>query len=297
MKFKFLQYQDNSTGFRKFAIDKLDTAYNNYKINLIKVKNEFSEENVHDLRVAIRRFISAIDLFSTFYDNYYFKLIKKNIKLQFDNLAMLRDTQVMLITVIKMKLKHPFLFDFLQFLLDKEFQQINLNTEFFSAIKADELDDYYYFLNRALRIDYQPSSIYFEDVKNVILNKYNELLIQKDSVTFDDPKTIHKLRIKTKKFRYLIETLAEVINKPKKVLSVLSNIQTTMGNIQDAEVLLNEFTNFAKKNNYNVVLATLIFDEINYNKQKIVNSLMKEVKILNDLINFNSDDSENESNI
>lgn len=283
MNFNFSHYQNSAEGFRKFALESLNKTYNNYKANLERIHSEFSEDNVHDLRVAIRRFISALDFFSNFYPTYYFKKIKKEIKSQFDSLSQLRDIQVMMITTIKMKVSFPQLYEFLIYLIEKEYEQINLNKMKFAEIDVSYLDDYYYFLNRTIRIDFQNIVINFEDVSKIIQTKYEEIIEYKSMIDFDNPPTIHQLRIKIKKFRYMIETLSEVMSKSKRILNILSNFQTKMGLFQDSEVYIKEFTNFVNLNGMDEVAKLQVSDYLKEIKFKLFLDIKNNIKMLDRL--------------
>jgi CHAD domain-containing protein len=288
IQFNFSKYNNSSAGFRIYTLESLNNTYNNYKANLQRIHSEFSEENVHDLRVAIRRFISALDFFSNFYPTYYFKKIKKETKSQFDSLSQLRDIQVMIITTIKMKVSLPQLYEFLIYLIEQEYQQISFNKEKFSLIDVNYLDDYFYFLNRAIRIDYQNTQINFEDVNRIIRSKYIEVLEYKSKVDFDNPQTIHQLRIKIKKFRYMIETIAEVMSKSKRILNILSSFQTKLGLIQDSEVYMKEFTNFVNSNFMEENEKLPVFKYLEEVKNKLFLDLKLNMKMINNL--FKLDD-------
>jgi hypothetical protein len=194
----------------------------------------------------------------------------------------------MIITTIKMKVSLPQLYEFLIYLIEQEYQQISFNKEKFSLIDVNYLDDYFYFLNRAIRIDYQNTQINFEDVNRIIRSKYIEVLEYKSKVDFDNPQTIHQLRIKIKKFRYMIETIAEVMSKSKRILNILSSFQTKLGLIQDSEVYMKEFTNFVNSNFMEENEKLPVFKYLEEVKNKLFLDLKLNMKMINNL--FKLDD-------
>ena len=64
-----------------------------------------------------------------------------------------------------------------------------------------------------------------------------------------DTRTIHRTRVAFKKFRYMVEALAEYLpggDRPS-AWPAMRHYQTMMGEIQDAEVLLRTLDKFLRK--------------------------------------------------
>jgi CHAD domain-containing protein len=77
---------------------------------------------------------------------------------------------------------------------------------------------------------------------------FDTVVQRKLAVTPSDSTTVHRMRVAFKKFRYMVESLAPILNwvTPKR-LKAMNAFQGSMGEIQDAEVLLACATAFARK--------------------------------------------------
>jgi len=248
MKFDFSEYPNNSKGFKEFCINSLQNSYKIYKLRLENIIQEYSETNVHDFRVSSRRFIAILSMIYHFFPSPYNKRIRKSAKKHLNSLSRLRDIQVMGIFVGKLKIQFPILFEFFKFLNYLEYQLINTNKVYFRNVKTFEIEDDIFHLIRALKYDFNHIDHNFDDLKSYILLEYRLLLKQLELVNIEDTDTIHKLRIKNKKFRYLVETTQPIFKKAKKICKILSTQQNKMGAIQDVSVLIKEINSYLANN-------------------------------------------------
>jgi CHAD domain-containing protein len=70
----------------------------------------------------------------------------------------------------------------------------------------------------------------------------------KERIEPEDTRTIHCARVAFKRFRYMVETLADRLPAAnEKLLEAMRRYQTMMGEIPDAEVLLRSFEKFRQK--------------------------------------------------
>jgi len=64
----------------------LKTRWDDYKIKLRACRANFSEEAVHNFRVAVRRLLAALDLLHSLTQNIKIKKIRRALKDQLDHL-------------------------------------------------------------------------------------------------------------------------------------------------------------------------------------------------------------------
>lgn len=286
MHFEFIDYTNNSEGFRKFCIASLNNSKQIYNQRLKNIVQEYSESNVHDFRVSSRRFIATLNMIDHFFPSPYNKRIRKLAKKHLDVLSRLRDVQVMAISTVKMKIQFPIMFEFLNYLNQQEFELINSNKEYFRNVELWEIDDDVFHLIRSMKNDFLNHHPTFEDLKHYILEEYKQLLEQKSLVNINDTNTIHSLRIKNKKFRYLIETTQPIFKKAKKICKILSTQQNKMGSVQDTSVFINEIKTFLSNNpSLNQGFKPVIEYLLNYQNNLILN-FEKSSVILSNLIYF-----------
>lgn len=286
MNFDFTEFPNSPIGFKEYCITSLKNSVKIYEVRLRNIIEEYSETNVHDFRVSSRRFIATLNMIYHFFPSPYNKRIRKSAKKHLDVLSRLRDVQVMSIASIKLKIQFPVLFEFLNYLNKLEFELINANKEYFQNVQLWEIQDDIFHLIRSMKYDFKDNQPTFDELKKYILQEYKLLIQQKDLVDIDNTETIHKLRIKNKKFRYLIETTQSIFKKAKKICKILSTQQNKMGAIQDSSVFIKEiqvflFNNPALEQEFKPIIDYLL----NYQKNLILN-FSKSSVILSNLIYF-----------
>ncbi len=77
----------------------LDQRWNDYRAQFKACRREFTEEAVHDLRVAARRFLAMLDIIRALDPQPRIQKIRRFLKNQLDDLDDLRDAQVMLVEI------------------------------------------------------------------------------------------------------------------------------------------------------------------------------------------------------
>ncbi len=78
-------------------LNALGQRYGKYQVEHNRCKAEFSEEAVHDLRVATRRLLAIVDLLRIIAPAPNLQKLRGLLKVQLDSLDELRDTQVLLV--------------------------------------------------------------------------------------------------------------------------------------------------------------------------------------------------------
>jgi CHAD domain-containing protein len=227
-----------------FLDKEIRSAWEKYKLELIRCKSYISEEAVHDLRVSIRRLITVINAVITIHSDIYSIEIKKILKKQLKLFSTLRDTQVQILFLRKFYYSHPVLYNFYVKLLAKEKELVNGIVNDIRKINQDDLQGLFLFFRMNL-------------IQTVLKNKpnitplvenseaiYILLLDSIESASQNDPASIHTVRLVFKKFRYSMEILEGILKIPKALMKNMHTFQTLLGEIQDATVLLRDLKVF-----------------------------------------------------
>jgi CHAD domain-containing protein len=290
MKFEHSVYTNDEIGFKQLSLDLLNKSYSIYKTRLRELQEQYSEESVHFFRVSSRRFLESLILLNRFFPSLYYTKIIKAVKKQLNSLSRLRDLQVMSLASVKMKIKYPIIFEYINYLNQLEFEEVNYLKAYFEQVDPDNFDDFIYFIGLNIRTNRLNELQSFDNFRTIILNDYHHLLEWKDKVDTNITRTIHQLRIRNKKFRYLIELSQPVFKQAKKIVKVLSTQQNKMGAIQDNSVFINEFASFISENrNIEPLLKPILEDLYELNIQ-LISNFAKSSVILNNLIYFNLDE-------
>ena len=224
-------------------LDSLNTRWDTYRAQLKTCRSEFSEEAVHDFRVAARRLLSTLDLMRAVVQDPRIQKIRRVLKDQLDNLDDLRDVQVLLADISEMIHEIPALHPFQEYLQHKEKKLLRAARKEIKSLKVADLSTRIRKLNKALKTFTQtePDTGLFSAVDEAyaIVNQRYAL------VDPTQPTTIHRLRIAFKKFRYMIEAIYPILEGfPEDYLKRMHNYQSAMGDIQDMEVALQELADF-----------------------------------------------------
>ena len=114
--------QDPSTPFEapQLLLASLDTRWDKYKSELKRCRNEFSNETVHDLRIATRRMLALVQLLHILNPSPRLQKLRRTFKAQLDGFDDLRDTQVMLVEISETVQEIPALQPFQEYLQKSE---------------------------------------------------------------------------------------------------------------------------------------------------------------------------------
>ncbi len=214
---------------------------------LKRCQREFSEEAVHDVRVEIRRLLSGVELLATFVHEDPIKQARKTLKRQLDSLAELRDTQVQRLGVARLALLFPGARPFQDHLSQREkhsARQARRRIKEMKTARLGRLIDHFRDELRAHRQEgagERDASALWRAVHRA----FAEVARRRQLINPADTSTIHRTRVAFKKFRYMVEVLAPLLPGVTEArLEAMHRYQGMMGDIQDAEVLLESFDEF-----------------------------------------------------
>ncbi len=120
-------------------LDSLNTRWDKYQAELNTCRSEFSEEAVHDFRVATRRLLSSLDLLRAVMPDPRIQKTRRILKDQLDNLDDLRDVQVLLADISETIHEIPTLQHFQKYLQRKEKKLLRGAHKEISSLKIESL--------------------------------------------------------------------------------------------------------------------------------------------------------------
>lgn len=201
-------------------------------------------KNIHDMRVAYRRFETSIETY-----NYILlkekKLRFKNIKKVFKILGKMRDIQIQKGIIKDFKIGDQ-LSSYIEY-LDKEFS--NRDEEFKELLKQFSVVDMESYIKKILKViksesKKNPQKLKKKNLKKIYLKSKEEIVEILDSIDFEDVESIHIARLYLKKYRYRLEVISTEIKIPRYEVLIISKAQDLMGEIQDIENLLTSLEKF-----------------------------------------------------
>lgn len=239
-------------------IDSLAQRWQNYLKELRRCKRAFSEEAVHDLRVATRRLMSTLMMIEIVLPDARARRLRRRLKRLFDAMSPLRDAQVQLLTLEKKVAEYPELETLLTVLKVRE--RNLMNTVAGRIMKTVRRTPYgeTAALSRTVRTlkltlrNHFSRPMMQEIGTNAVFgaaaSRFTAAVWFKEHIVPTQSRTIHSARVAFKKFRYTLEALMPLLPKlSKEQLKAMDAYQTRMGNIQDVEVLNTLLRRFAQK--------------------------------------------------
>ena len=226
-------------------LDSLNTRWGSYKAGLQTCRSEFSEEAVHDFRVAARRLLSSLDILRIVIQDPKIQKTRRILKDQLDNLDDLRDVQALLADISEIIHETPVLHPFQEYLQHKEKKLLRTAHKEIKSLKTASLS------RRIQKLGQKIESFRQADLDEGLFSAVDEAyaIVNQRYALIDagKPGSIHRLRIAFKKFRYMIEAIYPVLqNLPSDYLKRMHEYQASMGDIQDMEVALRELADFGE---------------------------------------------------
>ena len=225
----------------------LEERWKKYRLEIKTCKQEFSEEAVHDLRVATRRLMAVMDILRTLDPHPRTQKVRRVLKNQLDSLDDLRDTQVMLVDVYESVVNLPELESFEEYLLAREKKLLRRARKEIKALQLSELKRRIE-TSRALLEDNVQRRESTARLFSVVDQAYARAMQAFGQIDASQSASIHRFRIAFKKFRYTVEIVSPGLkNYPESYLKQMHDYQSRMGDVQDAEVFLGALMHFAEQ--------------------------------------------------
>jgi CHAD domain-containing protein len=226
----------------------LEERWKNYRAQLKICRREFSEEAVHDLRVAARRLLAVLDLIRAIDPRPNVQKARKNLKGKLDSFDDLRDVQVMLVEAVESIDALPQLKPFTAHLHKREKILLRVARKQTKISHPSELS------KRINKIHNVLENFLSNEELNTLLPRTADHTFMRavqayGQIDAAQPATIHNLRIAFKKFRYTVEVLHPILpGYPDGLLDCMHDYQSRMGDIQDVDVFLNFLAEFSESN-------------------------------------------------
>jgi CHAD domain-containing protein len=203
-------------------------------------RKQFSEEAVHDLRVAMRRLLALVDFVNFFVASPALRKVRRSLKAHLDAFDALRDTQVMLLETSQRLSELPEIEPFHRYLQKTEKQLLRRAQK-----DIKDVDNAHAKPIRAALKSLPSLSV---DVFSPVDDAFHAVLSRLAMVDPANVATIHRVRIAFKRFRYSFEVVQPLLtDMPEDLPAQMHSYQTLMGEIQDAEVMLRTLEEYASR--------------------------------------------------
>ena len=251
----------------------LDAGWKRYRKLLKRCQAGFSEEAVHDSRVATRRLLSTIELLGVFIPQGDLEKARRALKDHLDTFDKLRDTQVQLDYVRRMERAFPAARAFRGWLEAREKKFTRRTRKAVRDIKTKSTGRFIGAFQAEIRRlrDLTGRKEAFDTVQQAVNRAFAGVAQRCRRVTAEDTDTIHRTRIAFKKFRYMVEALSPLLPAvTEEHCRALRGYQSMMGDIQDVEVLIGAMEKFITREPVNPRSASRLREELLRRRQWLV---------------------------
>jgi CHAD domain-containing protein len=214
----------------------------------MRCRIDFTEENIHDLRVAMRRLMALLTMCKGVLPSIKVKGLRRQFKTYLDALDGVRDTQVMLLFIRKYFRKHEAAVPLTSYLLMQETHLLRQLGSEIGKMDIGSLSEKIMMLRSSLETSLTGTGV-AEQILAVVDEAYAEVQWRKVNVNLETPASFHAMRIAFKKFRYMLEVAEPLIPPmPPTRPSNLHHYQGMMGDIQDMVVFIGFLDRFTAEN-------------------------------------------------
>jgi CHAD domain-containing protein len=229
----------------QLLLEALEQRWNNYCVELKRCRAEFSNEVVHDLRVATRRMLALIQLLNSVSPRRRLKKMIHAFKDQLDEFDDLRDTQVILGEISEIMQELPQLQEFQKHLQFNEEKLLKNLRKKIKQLASFEVTKRIHNTHEAIAVETN------SDLNSQILQAVDDVYLitkqRRDWVDLTRSATIHRVRIAFKSLRYMIEIVHPMLSDfPAENLKRMHDYQSLMGEIQDAEIFAQTLADFSE---------------------------------------------------
>jgi CHAD domain-containing protein len=229
----------------------LKGAWKDYQRSFRRCRVKLSAGSVHRLRVESRRLLALLALLETLVGPEAIapprRLVKKGLRL----LARLRDTQVQLLEVEHKQRALPEIQSLCETLRARERRLIRRIGARMHRARMGRIKSAMVNLHETVRrllADQPHEQQHWEALLRSVNQAFACAVERGGACRATDLKTVHRLRIAFKRFRYMIELLQPVVpGVTRRQLETLHAFQTRLGEIQDADVLLKMLGKYTRK--------------------------------------------------
>ena len=227
------------------------------------VRSGENTEDVHDMRVATRRMRATLRIFQRGFKPNAVKFLKRGLKETTYALASVRDLDVFIENLIAYQQENSSDSDSeLQPLLDYcELQRDRAKTKMLVYLDSGTYKKFKTETARLLKKERQGKNLPISTERKpipyqlrhvapvLIYSHYETVCAYEPFLNNADAELLHQLRIDFKHFRYALENFEELLgNEGTMVIAEIKQIQTYLGDLNDAQVAGQFLEDFLKKN-------------------------------------------------
>ena len=257
----------------------LDSRWQSYRKQLLHCQEKFSEEAVHELRVATRRLLAQLTLLGCVTPSATLEKARRILKRRLAALGDLRDTQVQRLFIEQKVPSFPELVLLRGWLQRRERRLAKSAANRVNRFKTRKLERWISALIRGLTANAHRSRVQ-DQLASAVLRaaalSFAKAVERRRAISLADLRTIHQTRVAFKRFRYIVESLSPgITGLSKRQLRTLAYYQRKMGIIQDLEVMQACLTRYSREDKKREALLRRFSRHLRQRRARALRSFLK----------------------
>lgn len=259
--------------------DAVTARWETLRVRLRAARRRRSEPAIHDLRVAMRRLLALFDALMLLVPGDDLADLRRAIRRRLKALNALRDTHVQILTLRALRLSFPVVGAYLRLLRTRERRLIVEAGKLCRTFPVLEMErTLASVMERFHRLARSPAvgRAMRTAASGGAASAYTRVVERRREVRRDSARSIHRLRVAFKKFRYTTEALAPLLSGvTRTLLKEMNRYQTGMGEIQDLEVLASGIRRFTRSRPLAARGSMLsLYQHLARRKEELVNAFL-----------------------
>ncbi len=219
----------------------LASRWESYREQLRRCQRRFSEDAVHELRVATRRLLAQFTVLSCVAPSAALEKARRILKRRLAALGDLRDTQVQRQFIKQKADSFPEIVRLRGWLKRRERRLARSAAETVNRAKTKKLEKWISAMTADLAAkatNARAQRQFAAAVLRAAAESFAEAVERRRAINLADLRTVHQTRVTFKRFRYIVESLSpDITGLSRRQLRTLAYYQRKMGIIQDLEVM------------------------------------------------------------
>jgi len=238
----------------------LEERWARFSQELARCRRKPTEPAIHDLRVAMRRLLAAMNTVDQLLPGRYFRRSSNELRKHLKAFNNLRDVHVQLLALRGLRRRFPLVRQYEAFIRKQEIPVLRKVRSELRGIRQFPL------IGSLANVQVTLTNLYGNPSGRRALHAilvgsaasaFGRVLARSRAISVRDARSIHRMRVAFKKFRYTVELNGPLLPwADKKHGRAMDAFQTAMGEIQDLEVLAAGLRRFAQRS---APSATLLF--------------------------------------
>jgi CHAD domain-containing protein len=231
-------------------LDSLQMRWAKFVGEMQRARRYCSEPAIHDLRVATRRLIAMLEIVAPLLSDGRTRPLRRKLRRLLKSFNELRDANVQRIAVRTVVRQYPVLRYYRATLIAVERRLVREGARRIGSCGVEELSREIAGIQADLQGVFAVPGMREAGgwvVRGVSAASYRRTVQDRWQVSPSNLRSLHRLRVAFKKFRYTLEVLHPLMPwVGEDMLKTMNAYQTALGEVQDSEVFLNGVREFAR---------------------------------------------------